>query len=177
MREALNVVRRSLQFELTITSEVPNPFGYARQQMRKTSTRGHAAPSSSRIRTSRLLVAGENARLGFAAAAFPGRASRHGTVAQRSSRLCGRSARLDLRPEPVRRSMQFGSRNNPDYLLWWPNAPGGVCNGITSGFEDEHDIALMPAPQKDDPAQNWRWGNSGSRTAAGSCWRSPRRPH
>ena len=29
--EALNVVRRSLQFELTITSEVPNPFGYARQ--------------------------------------------------------------------------------------------------------------------------------------------------
>ena len=59
----------------------------------------------------------------------------------------------------------------------WPNAPGGVCNRITSGFEDEHDIALMPAPQKDDPAQNWRWGNSGSRTAAGSCWRSPRRPH
>ena len=29
--EALNVVRRSLQFELPITSEVPNPFGYARQ--------------------------------------------------------------------------------------------------------------------------------------------------
>ena len=51
-------------------------------------------------------------------------------------------------------------RNNPDY---WPtegyyNALGGICNGITSGFDDEGDIAFQPMPQNDDPLQNWRWG-------------------
>lgn len=38
------------------------------------------------------------------------------------------------------------------------NALGGVCNGITSGFEDESDIAFKPEKQKDDMLQNWRWG-------------------
>jgi hypothetical protein len=50
--------------------------------------------------------------------------------------------------------------NNPDYLphLGFFNAKGGICNGITAGFEDEQDIAFNPAGQKDDMLQNWRWG-------------------
>lgn len=32
-----------------------------------------------------------------------------------------------------------------------------MCNGITSGFDDEHDIALLPPPYDQDPEQNWRW--------------------
>ncbi len=53
----------------------------------------------------------------------------------------------------------FG-HNNPDYLphLGFFNAKGGVCNGITGGFEDEEDIAFNPTNQKDDMLQNWRWG-------------------
>ncbi|CSH93914.1 glucosamine-link cellobiase [Vibrio cholerae] len=50
--------------------------------------------------------------------------------------------------------------NNPDYLphLGFFNAKGGVCNGITAGFDDPRDIAFNPAGQKDDMLQNWRWG-------------------
>jgi hypothetical protein len=32
-----------------------------------------------------------------------------------------------------------------------------VASGITSGFDDEHDIALLPPPYDKDPAQDWRW--------------------
>ena len=50
--------------------------------------------------------------------------------------------------------------NNPDYLphLGFFNAKGGVCNGITGGFDDEEDIAFNPAPHGEDMLQNWRWG-------------------
>jgi hypothetical protein len=48
--------------------------------------------------------------------------------------------------------------NNPEYVESVNlNFRGGVCNGITAGFSDESDIAFMPLPQNDDPAQRWRW--------------------
>ena len=54
--------------------------------------------------------------------------------------------------------MQMGrGRNTPDYEPGWPNAPGGVSNGITAGVHDEHDIALLPAPEGEDPSHRWRW--------------------
>ena len=51
-------------------------------------------------------------------------------------------------------------RNNPDYLphLGFFNAKGGICNGITAGFDDSEDIAFNPVRHKDDMLQNWRWG-------------------
>jgi hypothetical protein len=54
--------------------------------------------------------------------------------------------------------MQRGlGRNTPDYSADWPSAPGGVCSGITGGFDDERDIAFLPPPHDQDPSQNWRW--------------------
>lgn len=44
----------------------------------------------------------------------------------------------------------FGERR--DFL----NAPGGIVNGITSGLEDETDIAFIRSP-KDGVDDNWRW--------------------
>lgn len=49
-------------------------------------------------------------------------------------------------------------RNNPEYLEphnW--NYKGGIANGITAGVNDESDIAFLPIPQDQDPAQRWRW--------------------
>ncbi|MCF3650124.1 glycoside hydrolase family 9 protein [Synoicihabitans lomoniglobus] len=54
--------------------------------------------------------------------------------------------------------MQGHGRNNPAYEDGSFNAPGGVCNGITSGLADEADIAFQPLPHNNDPAQRWRWG-------------------
>src|SRR5205814_4851710 len=59
---------------------------------------------------------------------------------------------------PFDACMLFGfGRNSANYLEAWPNYPGGICNGITSGFEDEDDVAFLPEPQAGDILQNWRW--------------------
>ena len=42
--------------------------------------------------------------------------------------------------------LQGHGRNNPPYQPGFHNAPGGVCNGVTSGFDDEADIAFRPMP-------------------------------
>ena len=48
-------------------------------------------------------------------------------------------------------------RGNVEYQEIWPSVPGGISNGITSGFEDESDIAFLPIPPVEiDEA--WRWG-------------------
>ena len=52
--------------------------------------------------------------------------------------------------------MQGVGHNNPRYEKGFWNAPGGVCNGITSGLEDERDIDFK-APGETVPTQSWRW--------------------
>ncbi len=49
-------------------------------------------------------------------------------------------------------------RGNPPYEPGFHNAPGGVCNGITSGFDDEGDITFRPMPHAASSTQSWRWG-------------------
>ena len=52
--------------------------------------------------------------------------------------------------------MQGVGHNNPRYETGFWNAPGGVCNGITSGLEDENDIDFK-IPSVTIPTQSWRW--------------------
>jgi hypothetical protein len=157
--EALAAVRRSLRFELTITREVANPFGYARQYVKDVGQGTRSAFFFPHANESGYWWQGENARLAsLAAAAFLG--ARHVPKERRAELEAYGVDQLDwifgLNPFDV--CMQHGKgRNNPEYEAEWPNAPGGVCNGITSGFDDERDIAFLPPPHDQDPAQNWRW--------------------
>jgi hypothetical protein len=100
---------------------------------------------------------GENARLASLAAAAQGVSAATG---EGGPAAAGRRwVDWILGANPFDRCMLQGrGRHNPAYTPPYDNAPGGVCNGITSGFADENDIAFAPAPQRDDPAQNWRWG-------------------
>ena len=50
----------------------------------------------------------------------------------------------------------FG-RGNPEYEARWPNTRGGICNGITGGFEDEEDIDFLPLPWAEQGEHRWRW--------------------
>ena len=52
--------------------------------------------------------------------------------------------------------LQGWGHNPPRYEpgLW--NAPGGVCNGITSGLDDEQDIDFRK-PEDTVPTHSWRW--------------------
>ena len=54
--------------------------------------------------------------------------------------------------------LQGYGRNNPPYHPGFHNAPGGVCNGVTSGFADEADIAFRPMPWAEEKEHSWRWG-------------------
>jgi hypothetical protein len=51
--------------------------------------------------------------------------------------------------------LQGRGRNNVDYHSDFPNLPGGIVNGITSGWADEDDIAFLPADAP--PGEEWRW--------------------
>ena len=156
--QTLQAIKRSLAFELQITREVANPFGYARQYVTELDGKKHSAFFLPHKNETGYWWQGENARLGsLAAAAFM--ASR--LLATESRELKAYATdQLDwiLGLNPYDMCMLQGQgRNNPEYSEEQPNAPGGVCNGITSGFSDEHDIAFLPEPQGSDPEQNWRW--------------------
>jgi hypothetical protein len=156
---ALQAVKDSLAFELAITREVANPFGYARQYVKPLDGPKRSSFFIPHKNESGYWWQGENARLGsLATAAFL--ASREFPADEGKALRAYAVDQLDwifgLNPFDMT-MLQGRGRNNPDYIPVNPNVPGGVCNGMTSGFEDEHDIAFMPAPQGSDVEENWRW--------------------
>jgi len=159
---AVEAARVAMRGELELVREVNNPFGLARQVVK---------PLDSEIRTSFFIPhtnetgywwQGENARL--ASLATAARMVAVGCVATDP----GFSARLErfasdqvdwiMGRNPFDVCMVHGrGRNNPFYGWYGLNAPGGVANGITSGVDDENDIAWLPEPWASDDAQRWRW--------------------
>ncbi|KJG09831.1 chitobiase [Photobacterium kishitanii] len=153
----------ALNFELTLTAEVNNPFGYPRQYTKAIDGHKQTAFFVAHNNESGYWWQGENARIAsLASMAFM--AQDHLTDTALQQRLMQYGQQLMnwiLGLNPFDMCMLDGhGHNNPDYLpqLGFSNAKGGVCNGITSGFDNEQDIAFNPAGQKDDMLQNWRWG-------------------
>jgi hypothetical protein len=159
--QVMQTIKRSLAFELKVTREVANPFGYARQYVTELDGKKHSAFFMPHKNESGYWWQGENARLGSLSAASFIAARLLGPNSQEGRDLTAYATdQLDwiLGLNPFDMCMLQGKgRNNPEYQPEQPNAPGGVCNGITSGFTDERDITFLPAPQATDPAQNWRW--------------------
>lgn len=158
-------VRRSLQFELSVTREVNNPFGYSRQLVQDTSGKRHSAFFFPHGTETAPWWQGENARIASMASA---------------ARL---SARLFKEDKPLRDSLerfaldqlnwilglnpydasmlQGTGHNNPAYGFFgtfeYTNAPGGIVNGITSGLEDEEDIEFNLSYATTGKDYDWRW--------------------
>ncbi|MGF1699745.1 glycoside hydrolase family 9 protein [Photobacterium makurazakiensis] len=158
-----NVVHNALKFELSITNEVNNPFGYPRQYVKAINSHKHSAFFIPHNNETGYWWQGENARIAsLAAMAYmalqcSAASPLHPALKIYAQRLTDWLVGLN----PFDISMIDGhGRNNPDYLseLGFHNAKGGVCNGITAGFENEHDIAFNPKPHDQDILQNWRWG-------------------
>jgi len=165
---ALETALRSLRFEMALTDEVTNPFGYARQYVKPV----HGARRSSFFiphdNDTGYWWQGENARLASLAVAarlalLAARTAAPGGTAEAglARRLPGYAADqlnwiLGLNPFDTCMLHGFG-RNNPEYESAHPNAFGGICNGITAGIEDEDDIDFLPGPYAERGEHRWRW--------------------
>ncbi|ELA9459897.1 MULTISPECIES: glycoside hydrolase family 9 protein [Vibrio] len=157
------IVNLACEFEITISNKVINPFGYPRQYVKGVNESKREAFFVAHNNESGYWWQGENARLGSLATmaylAQPHIASQE--VLQQLSVFAQDALNWVVGLNPYDMCMLDGhGRNNPDYLPQYGffNAKGGVCNGITGGFEDEEDIAFNPPAQKEDVLQNWRWG-------------------
>ncbi|EPN4952790.1 glycoside hydrolase family 9 protein [Vibrio diabolicus] len=157
------IVNRACEFEIKISNKVTNPFGYPRQYVKGVNESKRDAFFVAHNNESGYWWQGENARLGSLATmaylAQPHIASQE--IQQQLSVFAQDALNWIVGLNPYDMCMLDGhGRNNPDYLPQYGffNAKGGVCNGITGGFEDEEDIAFNPPEQKDDMLQNWRWG-------------------
>ena len=192
---ALDAVRRSLEFELAVTAEFANPFGYSRQLVQ--SKEGAATRRSAFFFPHDTETApwwqGENARLGSMAAA-----ARMAARAFRASGGTGSGTESSAAGSPLVKKIQaFGrdqlnwilglnpydacmlhghGRNNIAYMFFdsyeYTNAPGGICNGITGGYADGDaegiDFGLRYAQTgKDD---DWRWSEQWLPHAAWYLW-------
>ncbi|GAB3525861.1 glycoside hydrolase family 9 protein [Photobacterium alginatilyticum] len=164
LHQSLNqTLSNALHFELRITREVTNPFGYPRQYVKPVDGEKSSSFFVPHHNESGYWWQGENARLAslasmaYLAQAYPLDSTLKSELKAYAQKLTDWLLGLN----PFDMSMLDGhGRNNPDYLpeLGFSNAKGGVCNGITSGFDNEQDIAFKPIPYKDDMLQNWRWG-------------------
>lgn len=158
-------VKASLQFELSITKEVNNPFGYSRQLVQDTLGKRRSSFFFPHSSDASPWWQGENARLGSVATAAKMAAQLFKDDKPFQSQL--QSFALDqlnwiLGLNPFDASMLQGSgHNNPAYGFFgtfeYTNAPGGIVNGITSGFEDEHDIDFNIPYAVSGKDSDWRW--------------------
>ncbi|MDR9828412.1 glycoside hydrolase family 9 protein [Vibrio sp. FNV 38] len=157
------VIQQACLFELTITRKVENPFSYPRQYVKGVDEPKRDAFFIAHNNESNYWWQGENARLASLAtmAWLVQPVISDPTLSQQLLRYAQQSIDWILGLNPYDICMLDGhGHNNPDYLseFGFSNAKGGVCNGITGGFENENDIAFNPKDHKDDMLQNWRWG-------------------
>lgn len=164
--EVKETIRKYLEYELAITSEVTNPFNYARQLVQHKDGRRNSSFFYPHDSDTAPWWQGENARL--ASLACAARLAVPLFVADKefiSSLEIYASSQINwiLGLNPFDASMLHGTgRNNPEYMFFgsyqYTNAPGGICNGITSGLEDEHDIDFNLLYEETGKDYDWRWG-------------------
>ena len=140
-----------------ITAEVANPFAYPRQLVKRSDGEIGTQFFYPHGNDSGYWWQGENARLGSLAYALRRAMPHVDAEAAELARIQSQRA-LDwiLGLNPYHASMLQGFGRN--WAIYgpakFPNADGGICNGITSSLSDETDIGFC---ETEDPFQSWRW--------------------
>ena len=165
-----SAISRGLMFELRATNEAgPNPLAYPRQHV----VMPGRAPSTQFFvpheNESGYWWQGENARLGSLATAARMAAlmditqgdvdasTLEATFIEPLQSYARHALDWLFGANPFDTCMLQGwGQNPPRYEPGFWNAPGGVCNGITSGLADEADIDFRK-PEETEPAHSWRW--------------------
>ena len=164
-KEVLTCVKKSLTYELQVTDEVNNPFGYARQLVQNKDGVKRTAFFFPHDSEAAPWWQGENARLGSLAAAARLAVpyfSEDDAFRRKLQVYAWNQLNWVLGLNPYDASMQHGTgRNNIAYMFFgtyqYTNAPGGISNGITGGYSDEADIDYDLSYLKTGKDDDWRW--------------------
>lgn len=160
-----DVVRRSLSYELRVTDEVNNPFGYARQLVRMGNGTLRTAFFFPHDTEAAPWWQGENARIASLAAAarmaaplFVDEPAFHAQLEQ----YARNQLHWILGRNPYDTSMLMGSgQRNAQYMFFhsyeYTSAPGAIINGITAGLTDEDGIAFNLGYAQTGRDDDWRW--------------------
>jgi hypothetical protein len=164
-KHAREAVERSLRFELSVTGEVNNPFGYARQLVRMGNGQVRSAFFFPHDTEAAPWWQGENARLVSLAAAArlaaPLFADDPAFQAQLEAYAWNQLHWIHGR-NPFDASMLMGSgHGNAPYMFFrsykYTSAPGAVVNGITAALDDEDGIAFNLGYATTGKDDDWRW--------------------
>ena len=160
-----NAIQRSLRFELTVTSEINNPFGYARQLVRLGNGTVRTAFFFPHDTEAAPWWQGEDARLASLAAAARMALPLFADDPKFQTELSG-YARNQLHwilgRNPYGVSLLMGSgHGDAAYMFFrswkYTNAPGAIVNGITAADNNEDGIAFNQGFLVTGKDEDWRW--------------------
>jgi len=154
-QKILQIVRKEMEFELAVTNEVPNPFGYARQLVQSKDGNRRTTFFFPHDTDAAPWWQGEDARLASLATAARMTAAHFTDDPDFHAKLETYATNqlnwiLGLNPYDFCMLKGSGRTHSFDYF----GAPGGICNGITSGIDNPDDIHFEVDSTNDD---NWRW--------------------
>lgn len=160
----LDICEKVMKYQLSITDEVANPFGYARQYIQN--VKGE--------RKVRFFYPHDCESAGW----WQGESARQGSLAAAARAICWHSEDQELKSKLQKFAddqinwilglnpydscmMQGRGRNNITYFYIgrrydFFQVPGGIVNGITGGIDDEHGIDFIFEPTE-EIHDNWRW--------------------
>ncbi|MDR6944887.1 glycoside hydrolase family 9 protein [Mucilaginibacter pocheonensis] len=158
-------IRSSFDFELKVTHEVNNPFGYSRQLVQDTLGNRRTSFFFPQGSDASPWWQGENARLSSMAAAArlaAGLFADDKTYHDQLETFAVDQLNWVLGLNPFDASMLQGTgHNNPAYGFFgtfeYTNAPGGIVNGVTGGLNDEKDIDFNLSYAQIHKDYDWRW--------------------
>jgi hypothetical protein len=158
-------IKASFDFELKLTHEVNNPFGYSRQLVQDTLGTRRTSFFFPQGSDASPWWQGENARLSsmataarLAAGLFADDQAYHDQL----ETFAVDQLNWILGLNPFDASMLQGTgHNNPAYGFFgtfeYTNAPGGIVNGVTGGLNDENDIDFNLSYAQIHKDYDWRW--------------------
>jgi Glycosyl hydrolase family 9/Cellulase N-terminal ig-like domain len=164
-KKVREVVERSLRFELAVTSEVNNPFGYARQLVRMGDGKERTTFFFPHDTEAAPWWQGEDARLASLAAAARMAMPLFADKPEFQSQLrmyAWNQLHWILGRNPFDTSMLMGSgHGEAAYMFFrsykYTSAPGAILNGITSGLDNEDGIAFNQGFAITGKDEDWRW--------------------
>jgi len=164
-KQVREAVARSLRFEMNITSEVNNPFSYARQLVRMGDGSVRTAFFFPPDTEAAPWWQGENARLASLAAAARLAAplfKDDPAFQVQLENYAWDQLHWILGRNPYDASLLMGSgHGNAPYMFFrsykYTSAPGGIINGITAASQDEDGIAFNQGYAVTGADEDWRW--------------------